>query len=96
MPAIAVPEKSGLKLSVQMEVSRRILLRITNVTQKKQCRLRYYIFKPIDQSVFFYTYSPITGSFEQDYNSQGSFEIKMKYDSITNVNTRTWSSIKIR
>ena len=37
MPAIAVPEKSGLKLSVQMEVSRRILLRITNVTQKKQC-----------------------------------------------------------
>ena len=63
---------------------------------KETMQLRYYIFKPIDQSVFFYTYSPITGSFEQDYNSQGSFEIKMEYDSITNVNTRTWSSIKIR
>ncbi|MGL1902833.1 MAG: carbohydrate-binding protein [Fibrobacterales bacterium] len=37
--------------------------------------LRYYIFKPLEDKVDFYTYSPIADSFEDDESSQGSFPL---------------------
>ena len=37
--------------------------------------LRYYVFKPLEDKVYFYTYSPITNEFEVDVNSQGSFDL---------------------
>ncbi|MGL1936385.1 MAG: carbohydrate-binding protein [Fibrobacterales bacterium] len=37
--------------------------------------LRYYIFKPLEDKVDFYTYSPIADSYEDDENSQGSFPL---------------------
>jgi hypothetical protein len=35
--------------------------------------IRYYIFKPLEDKVDYFTYSPVTDKFEQDANSQGSF-----------------------
>ena len=37
--------------------------------------LRYYVFKPSEDKVYFYTYSPITNEFEVDESSQGSFDL---------------------
>ena len=37
--------------------------------------LRFYVFKPIEDKVYFYTYSPITNEFEVDESSQGSFDL---------------------
>lgn len=37
--------------------------------------LRYYVFKPLEDKVYYYTYSPITQKFEQDASSQGSFTL---------------------
>ena len=37
--------------------------------------LRFYIFKPLENKVYFYTYSPVTNEFEVDDNSQGSFDL---------------------
>ena len=37
--------------------------------------LRYYVFKPLEDKVYFYTYSPITNEFEVDMDSQGSFDL---------------------
>lgn len=35
--------------------------------------IRYYVFKPAEDKVYYYTYSPITNSFEKDWDSQGEF-----------------------
>lgn len=40
--------------------------------------LRYYVFKPMDNRVDYYTYSPITSQFEVDGSSQGSFPLMQK------------------
>ena len=32
---------------------------------------------------------------DQGCNSQSTLEIKIEYDSMTNINTRTWSAIKV-
>ena len=37
--------------------------------------LRFYVFKPLEDKVYFYTYSPITNEFEEDGSSQGSFNL---------------------
>ena len=37
--------------------------------------LRYYVFKPLDNRVDYYTYSPVTQQFEEDESSQGSFSL---------------------
>jgi len=37
--------------------------------------LRFYVFKPLEDKVYFYTYSPITNEFEVDESSQGSFDL---------------------
>ena len=37
--------------------------------------LRFYVFKPLEDKVYFYTYSPITNEFEVDDSSQGSFDL---------------------
>jgi len=37
--------------------------------------LRFYVFKPLEDKVYFYTYSPITNEFEMDDSSQGSFDL---------------------
>lgn len=37
--------------------------------------LRYYVFKPLEDRVYYYTYSPITQQFEADASSQGSFTL---------------------
>jgi hypothetical protein len=37
--------------------------------------LRYYVFRPLEDRVDFYTYSPLSGDFEEDATSQGSFEL---------------------
>ncbi|OUS28449.1 hypothetical protein A9Q99_13100 [Gammaproteobacteria bacterium 45_16_T64] len=37
--------------------------------------LRYYVFKPLEDRVDFYTYSPVTQQFEVDDSSQGSFTL---------------------
>ena len=37
--------------------------------------LRFYVFKPLEDKVYFYTYSPITNQFEVDDSSQGSFDL---------------------
>jgi len=37
--------------------------------------LRYYVFKPLEDRVDYFTYSPITGQFEKDGSSQGSFAL---------------------
>ena len=63
---------------------------------KETMQLRYYVFKPLEQNVFYYTYSPITNLFEQDYNSQGKFHIKMELGPSTNIQSQNWSSIKFR
>ncbi|MAM88802.1 MAG: hypothetical protein CME36_15970 [unclassified Hahellaceae] len=38
-------------------------------------RLRYYVFKPLEDKVDYFTYSPVTGEFEVDASSQGSFRL---------------------
>jgi hypothetical protein len=43
--------------------------------EKEIMLLRYYIFKPLEDRVDFYTYSPITNEFETDESSQGSFPL---------------------
>ncbi len=40
--------------------------------------IRYYIFKPMENKVEFYTYSPVTDVFENDGDSQGSFSLEQK------------------
>lgn len=37
--------------------------------------LRYYVFKPLEDKVDYFTYSPVTGQFEVDDTSQGSFRL---------------------
>ena len=37
--------------------------------------LRYYVFRPLEDKVYFYTFSPITSEFEVDESSQGSFDL---------------------
>ena len=37
--------------------------------------IRYYIFKPLEDKVDYFTYSPVTDKFEQDASSQGSFTL---------------------
>jgi len=37
--------------------------------------LRYYVFKPLEDRVDYYTYSPVTQQFEEDSSSQGSFTL---------------------
>ena len=37
--------------------------------------LRYYVFKPLEDRVDYYTYSPVTQQFEEDASSQGSFTL---------------------
>ncbi|WP_419810926.1 family 16 glycosylhydrolase [Bacterioplanoides sp.] len=37
--------------------------------------LRYYVFKPMEDRVDYYTYSPVTQQFEEDASSQGSFTL---------------------
>ncbi|MDC0499149.1 hypothetical protein OAN64_00990, partial [Candidatus Pseudothioglobus singularis] len=52
-----------------------------NFTSNYQCDkkevmfLRFYVFKPLEDKVYFYTYSPITNQFEVDESSQGSFDL---------------------
>ena len=38
--------------------------------------IRYYVFKPLENSVYFYTYSPVTDTFEEDFDSEGSFTLE--------------------
>mgnify|MGYP000312216660 CR=1 FL=1 len=38
--------------------------------------LRYYIFRPLENKVDYYTYSPVTDQFESDANSRGSFPLQ--------------------
>jgi len=45
---------------------------------KEVMMLRYYTFKPDEDKVYYYTYSPVTGKFETDSNSQGSFHLEQK------------------
>lgn len=40
--------------------------------------LRYYVFRPLEDRVDFYTFSPITGRFEVDATSQGSFPLEQR------------------
>ncbi|RCU50914.1 hypothetical protein DU002_06200 [Corallincola holothuriorum] len=40
--------------------------------------LRYYVFKPMEDRVDYFTYSPVTGQFEADDSSQGSFALIQK------------------
>lgn len=40
--------------------------------------LRYYIFRPLENRVDFYTFSPITGTFETDPDSRGSFPLTQR------------------
>ena len=40
--------------------------------------LRIYVFKPLEDRVYFYTYSPITNQYEVDESSQGYFELVQK------------------
>ena len=40
--------------------------------------LRFYVFKPLEDKVYFYTYSPITNEYEIDENSQGYFDLVQK------------------
>ena len=55
--------------------------------------LRYYVFKPLEDEVYYYTYSPITDTFEDDANSQGSFTLKLR-DIGTAVRENSWSRVK--
>lgn len=57
-------------------------------------QLRYYVFKPLQDKVDYYTYSPITDTFEDDYNSQGSFAVEMRADIGTAIRTNSWGQIK--
>lgn len=43
---------------------------------KEVMLLRYYIFKPLEDTVEFYTYSPVTLQFEDDDDSQGSIYLE--------------------
>ena len=56
--------------------------------------LRYYVFKPLEDKVDYYTYSPITDIFEDDANSQGSFTLEMRADIGTVVESRSWARVK--
>jgi len=40
--------------------------------------LRYYVFKPQEDKVVFYTYSPVTNEFEWDHDSYGEFYLHQK------------------
>jgi hypothetical protein len=37
--------------------------------------LRFYVFKPLEDKVDYFTYSPITNEFEEDYDSQSGFRL---------------------
>jgi hypothetical protein len=37
--------------------------------------IRYYVFKPMEDRVDYFTYSPVTKKFEVDDSSQGSFSL---------------------
>ena len=37
--------------------------------------LRFYVFKPLEDKVDYFTYSPITNEFEEDYDSQSEFRL---------------------
>lgn len=45
--------------------------------------LRYYIFKPMEDKVEYYTYSPVTQQFEADASSQGEFTLIQKDPQLT-------------
>jgi hypothetical protein len=57
-------------------------------------QLRYYVFKPLEDKVDYYTYSPITNLFEDDTNSQGHFTLKMQDDIGSVVKSRSWGRVK--
>ena len=42
--------------------------------------LRYYVFRPLEDKVDYYTYSPIKDIFEEDTLSQGSFDLELRDD----------------
>ncbi len=46
--------------------------------KKEVMLLRYYVFKPLEDKVDFFTYSPVTNRFEIDEDSQGSFKLIQK------------------
>ncbi len=56
--------------------------------------LRYYVFKPLEDAVFYYTYSPITDTFEGDTSSQGSFALEMRAEIGTAVEESSWGRVK--
>ena len=58
--------------------------------------LRYYVFRPLEDRVDYYTYSPIADIFEEDANSQGSFDLEMRDDIDTAVVNSPWSWIKAK
>ena len=58
--------------------------------------LRYYVFRPLEDRVDYYTYSPIADIFEEDTNSQGSFDLEMRDDIDTAVVNSPWSWIKAK
>lgn len=57
-------------------------------------RLRYYVFKPLEDEVYYYTYSPITEAFEDDGNSQGSFTLELRDGIDTAVEENSWGRVK--
>ena len=58
--------------------------------------LRYYVFRPLEDRVDYYTYSPIADIFEEDANSQGSFDLELRDDIDTAVVESPWSWIKAK
>ena len=56
--------------------------------------LRYYVFKPLEDRVDYYTYSPITHSFEEDSSSQGFFELELSDAIGTAVAETSWGELK--
>ena len=41
----------------------------------RSVNLRYFKFRPVDNIVEWYTYSPVLGEWETDYYSQGAFTL---------------------
>ena len=56
--------------------------------------LRYYVFKPLEDRVDYYTYSPIADAFEEDANSQGSFTVELRAEIGTAVEVNSWGRVK--
>ena len=56
--------------------------------------LRYYVFKPLEDRVDYYTYSPIADAFEEDANSQGSFTVELRAEIGTAAEVNSWGRVK--